>query len=44
MSSGLLDAQGITAIPTVQTSNNSSTTEVGTVSLSNDAACARAFK
>jgi hypothetical protein len=41
MGSGLLDAQGITTVPTTQASNS---LEFGSSSLPHDAACARAFK
>jgi hypothetical protein len=41
MGSGLLDAQGITAIPTAQATNSS---ELGSFAAPHDAACARAFK
>lgn len=41
MCSGLLDAQGITTVPTTQSTNS---LELGSVALPHDAACARAFK
>ena len=41
MGSGLLDAQGITTVPTTQATNS---LELGSTALPHDAACARAFK